>query len=250
VVLGAFLDGRQRAARAVNQVDPITATVRNVVGGPALAGGESAGFLQDLFEGGRLRRENEALRAQINAAELYSETVDRLNREIDQLRRLQGLPSTPGQRAVSADIVGFFPSDNRITLSRGRSSGIRPGMPVIAADGLVGVVQTVEDSRSQALLLHSAALKIGAMDASRNPSPTGLLQGVDSSTVSFTLFDPKAPIEVGDLIVTSGFGERIPRGLVIGRVIQVEDIAELGTRRAMVDPAVNLGLIREVKVLQ
>lgn len=220
-----------------------------MVAAPNGTGIGAANLFQDLFQGAKLRQENAALRAEINAASMYLETIERLNRELDQARKLQGLPSTPGQASVAADIVGFFPSDNRITLSVGKSKGVRPGMPVIAADGMLGVVQTVEGNRCQALLLQSAALKIGAMDASRNPPPTGLLQGVDSNTLSFTLFDPKATISVGDTIVTSGFGERIPRGLVIGKVIQVEDIAELGTRRASVDPAISMGLIREVKVL-
>jgi len=38
--------------------------------------------------------------------------------------------------------------------------------------------------------------------------------------------------------------------LVIGRVIQVEDNPELGIKRALVDPEIEIGEVREVVVLR
>jgi len=64
------------------------------------------------------------------------------------------------------------------------------------------------------------------------------------------MLDPKSPIASGDKIVTSGLSQHIPYGLVVGRVISAEDDPDYGTRRATVDPAVNVGLLREVQVLK
>jgi cell shape-determining protein MreC len=52
------------------------------------------------------------------------------------------------------------------------------------------------------------------------------------------------------VIVTSGLSPRIPYGLVIGRVISAEDDPDYGTRRATIDPALDIGTIREVQILK
>jgi len=88
------------------------------------------------------------------------------------------------------------------------------------------------------------------MDISRNPPPIGLFTGINASTLELTLYDPKAPVQIGDVIVTSGYGERIPGGIVIGKVIQVDDDEEFGTRKAMIDPSVSMGQVREVQILK
>jgi rod shape-determining protein MreC len=181
---------------------------------------------------------------------LYSEQVTRLNREVDTLREMQNLPPIPGKSNLVTEISGYFPDVNRISLPVGQGEGVRAGMPVATPAGLFAIVQTVDRHSCQALLLTSPSVKVGAMDISRDPPSTGFLKGMDSRTFSFTLFEPKSQISVGDLIVTSGFGEHIPRGLVIGRVVAVEDSPELGLKRAQVDPAVEIGEVREVMVVR
>jgi rod shape-determining protein MreC len=123
-------------------------------------------------------------------------------------------------------------------------------MPVQAPAGLVGTVQTVERDRCQVLLVTSRGLTVGALDLDRDPPPAGLLRGENSSTLAVTFEDPKAPVEIGDRIVTSGFSELIPRGIYIGRVIAVSPDEEFGMLRVRVDPAVSVGDLGEVQVLK
>jgi len=199
--------------------------------------------------GKSLRDENERLKALALSASLYSENVARLEQEIQDLRGLLALPSTPGMMSVAADIIAFLPDQNRLTLSRGSADGVRPGLAIVSPLGMLGVVQTVDKKTCQGVLLTSAAIKVGAMDASRNPPQVGLMQGYDGNRMSLVFFDPKSPVEVGDTIVTSGFGPHIPRGLVIGKVIQIQDNLEEGTRRALISPSATVGQTREVKIL-
>ncbi|MDX2065453.1 MAG: rod shape-determining protein MreC [Fimbriimonadaceae bacterium] len=253
LVLAGWGDRTQAAARTENRLDPISNGTQMLVSPVAgLARRIQVGtsdFGIGVFRGGELIRENERLRAMEASMVLYQESAGRYEAELQSLRKLMGLPSTPGRSGIAADIIGAFPAQSRITLSIGRRSGVKAGMAVISPDGLLGVVQTVEDGRCQVLLLTSPASKVGAMDVNRNPPSTGLLQGVNAGLVTLTLFDPKAPVQVGDRIVTSGYGERIPRGLIVGQVIQVEDSPSEGLRRAMILPAASLGTTREVKVL-
>ena len=254
LVIAGGLGKMQSDARAEGRLDPVSRTVQSICQPIASVSGAVVNGLGNFRSGfadvRRLESENRALRAEVAAVGLYSEQVTRLNREVDTLREMQNLPPIPGKSNLVTEISGYFPDVNRISLPVGQGEGVRAGMPVATPAGLFAIVQTVDRHSCQALLLTSPSVKVGAMDISRDPPSTGFLKGMDSRTFSFTLFEPKSQISVGDLIVTSGFGEHIPRGLVIGRVVAVEDSPELGLKRAQVDPAVEIGEVREVMVVR
>jgi rod shape-determining protein MreC len=235
-------------------MDPVTETVQTLtkpVSIPTDALFEGVGdFSFGLFKARRLAVENRRLYDRLASIALYAETTERLERDIDSLRKQLRLPSRPGKVKVPADVVGYIPRDNRLTINVGSKSGVRPGLPVVGAAGLIGTVQTVSPSTSQVLLLTSHGLTIGAIVLNRNPSPAGLLRGEDSSTLSLSFNDPKATVQIGDTIASSGLSEFIPRGIPIGRVIQVIDDEAFGERRAVVDPFVVVGELKEVTVLK
>jgi rod shape-determining protein MreC len=218
-----------------------------------LAGGiadRTNGFFTGAFEGGKLKKENESLKRQISYLSLYSENITRLEREINSLRELNNLAKTYQRDKVFADVIGYFPLEDRITLAAGTRDGIRPGMPVVSAEGLVGRVQTVADSECQALLLTSPATKIGAVSPNHNPAPAGLLVGDKSRTLTMSFQDATTPVQNGDIITTPPFSEKIPGGILIGRVISIEAMPEIGASRARVLPAANVGNLREVVIIK
>lgn len=257
-IAGAALGRFQTQARNRGQADPVTLVINQTVSpiaGPLASWSQGVGdFVGGSMNGRSLVEENERLRALARSAELYQEQLARLERDIDALRRLNQLPELAGRTRVAADVIGFFFKDNRITLNVGSRAGVQPGLAVQNADGLVGVVQSVTPTQCQVLLVTSSSLNngngIGALDISRNPPPAGLLKGENSSTMKLTFHDPKAPAQTGDVVVTTGYSEKIPRGIPLGRIIQVEDDPEYGARRAVVDPFMSPGQLREVHVLR
>lgn len=245
----------QNAARTAGRPDVFARVIQGVVNPPAaLLNGAANGvsdFSAGIFHARALKAQNQMLKSEMASAALYTETMDRLNEEIDQLRKLQNLPAIEGKEKVSADIIGFFPYENRLTISAGADKGVAVGQPVVTPDGLLGRIQVVGPNTAQVLLLSSPepTNRIGAI-AQRNPPSAGLLRGESSTTFLLEFNDPKAPVASGDLVVTSGFSEHIPRGIPIGRVIQVDDNVEFGKRQARVYPSVNIGSVREVFVLK
>lgn len=253
VVIGFALGRWQDAARTQNRLDPFSSAVQTVLSPIAQPINRGMVATADFFTGvtsvGQLRAENRQLREAQQATALYTETVTRLQTELDQLRSVVNLAPTYQRQTIVAEIVAYLPQEKRISLNRGRQHGVRPGLAVVVGQNLVGMVQTVETSRSQVLLVTSASFMVGALNGSRNPPSAGIAQGGDGNTLNFTLFEPNMPLEIGDTVLTSGFGDRIPRGIVIGRVLQRNDSIELGTRRAVLDPAVSIGTIREVRIV-
>lgn len=181
---------------------------------------------------------------------MYSETVDSLRREVEDARKLADLPQAVGRLRIAARVIGYFPQENRLTLNVGTRQQMKAGLPVVSADGLVGIVQTSDANSCQVQLLSSPPpFKIGAK-VLRNPPSVGLMHGESIDRLSVEFMDLNTPIEVGDWIVTSGFSEMIPADIPIGRVVQVRKDDEFGTRAAQVFPAVSLGRVRDVVVLR
>lgn len=252
-VAGFFLGRYQTVERNNGRVDVFGRAIGTLVRPVALMGARGANGAGDFFHGvvygGSLKRENERLRQIAAAAELYSQTLERLESEIEALRRAQGLPPPPGRLRIPAEVVGFYQHEGRITISAGLKQGVRPGLPVLSGGALFAVIQTADATTSQALLLSSPRQKLGAM-VLRNPPSAGLLRGETATAYILEFVDPAAPVQVNDVVVTSGYSQNIPRGIPIGRVVQVDDNLEFGTRRAQVYPDVLIGSVREVVVLR
>lgn len=244
----------QRSLRLRGQRTPVETGVSLLIGPPRVAmvaiGNGLGDFVAGVFHGSSLKRENALLRERLATAAMYDETTRRLEQEVDSLRRLNGMKELPGRRRILADLRGYAALENRITIGVGSAEGVKRGMPVVAAAGLLGIVQTVSAHESTALLITSAASTLGAIAPSHDPPPAGLVRGENSATLTVTFADPNAPIKMGDALVTTGYSELVPRGLLIGRVIQVNDNPEMGSRTARVYPAVQIGRVREVAVLR
>lgn len=256
--LGFALGRLQTSARNQGRIDPLSGVVQTLVNPASRALSASAGAAVDFASGiasaNRLESENRRLRQIEASTETYSADVRRLQDEIDALRGLGGWQPDGPHTKQPADVIGVFQLENRITLDVGSQQGIKRGMPVLAAEGLIGRIETVSGSTSQALLISSSAAeaRVSAIveRTPPNPPPAGLIRGEGPSALRMELADPTATVESGDLVVTSGFSPLIPRGIVIGRVVTVQDDEAFGKRTAVVFPRATLGRVREVVVVK
>lgn len=251
--IGAMLGRMQSQARDAGRLDVFSSIASRMVlpvsSGLGKGLDATGDFFAGIVRGPALRAEVRRLRAQQAQLSQYTEHVDVLEKEIDDLRRLNDLGRRPGQTRIPADVIGYTPRENRLTVSAGSAEGVAAGLAVVCPDGLLGIVSTVAPHTSQVSMLGTANLIIGAM-VGRTPPSAGLLQGAGVNSLYIDLNDPKAEVKAGDLVLTSGYSEKIPRGIIIGRVLSVDDIPELGQRRANVFPATNLGSNREVVILK
>lgn len=221
---------------------PVAAFFTNVANG-------IGDFADGIFSADDITAENRRLRSIERAAALYREQSKRYETEISRLRRMLELPEVPGKSKVPATVVGYFPFESRVTLSVGSGRGIRKGMPVVAPEGLVGTVQTVSSNACQVLLISSAQQRLVGM-VERDPAPIGFVRGLSGSAMVFEVLDAKSIVQNGDTVVTSGFSDKIPAGIPIGTVVQIEEDVAYGSKRCQVFPGVQVGSIREVFVLK
>ena len=258
MILGFAISYVQSSQRNNGRTSPLDLVVRTICQPVATVSTKTfqaiSGFFSGAIQGDKFALENERLKRQLDALSLYDDRIKDLEFQIDSLRQLEGLEKTFNRPKVLADVIYYSAIEDRITIAAGTNKGIEPGMVVVCAAGLVGRVQTVAARECQALLLTAPLFQIGATAQGYNPAPYGLIRGDDTETLILGFQSEQTPVKSGDIIVTSGFSEKlprgIPRGIVIGRVLNTETRPEVGASRAIVLPKVNPGNLREVVILK
>src|SRR4029079_4336711 len=206
-VRGAALDVTGPIASGLHEV---TATATGLVSG-------ASDYWDAASQNGELKRERRAmLRRMIEAKAILQE-----NGPLKAALPLR----TQTQGAVAAGrIVGvWFDSPRRFAiLSVGSKDGVRVGMPVRSADGLVGRIIDTGALASRVLLVSDRA----------NIVPARLLrggmavisQGRGDGTIDVRPLEVgRNPFKRGDIIITSGTGGLYPPLVPIGRVVRLDD---------------------------
>jgi rod shape-determining protein MreC len=163
----------------------------------------------------RLAYDNARLKEQVHRLE-QQEVENRDLRRLLQLRE-----ATPGD-TVSAQVVGkdfteFF-RVTRVVLDRG-SRNVRPHMPVIAPDGVVGAVMHVTGDAVDVQLAVDAQFGIDVED--ERTHARGFVRGTGDPAryaCKVEMVDSRDEVEIGDLLVTSGKGKWFPKGLPVARI--------------------------------
>lgn len=208
---------------------------------------ESYVYLVDVkADNERLAYENARLHEQVHRLE-QKETENRELRRLLQLRE-----SLPGD-LVSAQVVGkdfteFF-RVTRVVLDRG-SRNIRPHMPVVSPDGVVGSVLRVAGDAIDVQLSVDAAFGIDVID--ERTQARGFVRGTgDPSKYACKVenVDSRDEVEIGDLLVTSGKGKWFPKGLPVARVTKVVKREPGRDQEIEATPTVNFSRLDAVLIL-
>ena len=112
-------------------------------------------------------------------------------------------------------------------VSTGARDGIRIGMPVRSADGLVGRIIDVGQLASRVLLVSDRTSIVPAR-LLRNGIPV-IAQGRGDGTVEVRPLEVgRNPFKPGDLIITSGTGGLYPPLVPVARVVKLKDDGAIG----------------------
>ena len=138
-----------------------------------------------------------------------------------------------------------------LMIDRGTSSGVQKDMPVITDDGVVGYVARAGVSWAKVVTICEAASSVGAVVD--RTGEAGLISGsyqlAADSLLRMTYLAADSDIAVGDRIVTSGYGNVYPRGLIIGYVESVENDPNTQSVTATVKLAARLDELDRVMVV-
>lgn len=151
---------------------------------------------------------------------------------------------------IPARIIAKDPTNwrNSIIIDKGYNSGIKKNMYLISSQGLVGRICEVGRSLSKAILLTDPDFKVAAI-CQRNREEM-IIVGSGRRQCNMKYLSQDADIQEKDIILTSGVGGFCPKGILIGEVSGVSKSRNGFTIEAFLKPAVKLGQLEEVLVLE
>ena len=206
-------------------------------------------------EGRTSRARFRALQAERDSAALAAASLAELRAENQQLRALLALPARTTFTTIPAEVLHQAgPTEGRtLLLGLGRASGVRVGDPVVAADGLLGVLFNVGTRTTVALTWAHPDFRVSAV--TEDGSVLGIVapSGETEASEAFLEFRGVAyrdTVAAGTVVMTSGLGGVYPRGIPVGRVAGVRS-EQLGWERIYrLTPMANPGHVSHVLVLR
>ena len=165
--------------------------------------------VSDVVNITKVKSENRKLR-EVNA-ELMLE-VNKLREygiQNEELKNLLKLKDSVNYPLIPAEIVSksFSKIQGTIIVNAGGKNGVKPGMPVINDQGLIGIVYNVSDDYSIARTLRNFDMKITVKD--QRSRIDGIMKWDGESLVIINV--PKTyDVEPGDRIITSDLSSIVP----------------------------------------
>ena len=197
----------------------------------------------------RLQQERDALLAERAQLAVSVNTVKELARENTELRVLMQLKTRPGQQTVHAALLyqGHDWFAQRITLDEGAGAGLRTGLPVVDATGLVGQVSRVYPNSSDVTLVSSPE-QLTPVFIERT-GKRGLTAGSGQGQLELRYMPAQTDIRAGDRLLTSGIDRVYPAGIPVARVSRVSRSQTTPYLRVDCLPLAGLDRSRAVLVL-
>ena len=192
-------------------------------------------------ENKKLLRINAELMLQVNRLREYGIQ----NMELKNLLELKDAtkyPLIPGT-VVSKTLTT---SQSTITLNVGKNDGVKPGMPVITDQGLVGIVYDTSDDFCIVRTLINIDVKITVKD--ERSRIDGIMKWNGDNLVIINV--PKTfDVKPGDRIITSEISSIVPVPLPIGVVTDLTNVSTGIFNEAKVQPFVDFNKVENVFVL-
>ena len=203
-----------------------------------------------------LRLENRRLQERNQLLEVENAQLQDVRVQNQQLTTLLEVKSTLDYQTVAAEVISrqVTQYERVISLNQGSDAGITVQDVVVAGGGaLVGQVIEVGGNYSRVLLISDTrSTVIGLIETSR---ATGDVQGQLGGALVMTKIPSTDELAVDDTVVTAGIdlGNGIrspfPKGLVIGRVVDVDRDPNAVVQTAFVDAAARLDKLEYVLVI-
>jgi len=180
------------------------------------------GATEQIASSSSLMAENEKLKAEALLMQRRLQKLAMLTEQNVRLRELLNSAALVDDKVIVAELIGLDPNPftHRILIDKGEKDGVFMGQPVLDASGLMGQVVEVLPYAARVLLLtdvtHSIPVQVNRNGLRAIAVGTGNPDYLELRHVAET-----ADVKAGDLLVSSGLGQRFPSGYPVAQVTEV-----------------------------
>lgn len=202
-------------------------------------------------ERSQLHEENQRLKREVVwlKANLANQTV--LEAEYRRLKRLFESTATRSRPVIIAEVLDsqIDASKHQIEINKGKATAVFEGQVVIDENGVVGQVTSATNNAAIVSLITDERQLIPVF-VERNRLRMIARGTGDLSELDMEFVNKKADVRVGDKIVTSGLGNRYPRGYSIGVITEVNASPTNEFMQVHAKPLAALDKVLEVLLVQ
>lgn len=141
-------------------------------------------------------------------------------------------------------------AENYLILDKGDSDSIHVGMAVADQNGVIGLVSKVSSHFSQVISVLNPKLQLSA--CLKNSDAAGSLVWTGESPLLARLenLPRNVPYEIGDTVITSGLGGSFPRGILVGKIVEVSPSKNNNFLSFQIELFTHFDRINDVYVIQ
>ncbi len=172
-----------------------------------------------------LQEENDRLRRDVDELLMERNVLRERAMSTDRLEKLLAFTPPAGWQRVGARVIARRMGPNALletlVLDKGSIHGAAADQPVVTPQGVLGRVLRAGFTASTVLLVDDANSRIPVLGQKYRSA--GVLAGHGAGReLELKYVNLNAPIEPGELLVTSGLAGTFPKGLPVARVLRVE----------------------------
>lgn len=215
------------------------------------AGNRVGGVLDFFGSISELKKENSRLLKENNilAKEVAGLSIEKRENEILR-EQLELMPKEKFDLA-SSFVIGHDPkgAESWLMIDKGRDAGLESGMSVIVSDGImIGKIEEVYSNSAKVGTLSDPQSHINAMDL--ETGSRGIVRGEYGLGIIMDMVSQSDNLNDGDTVVTSGLGNNIPKGLLIGKIKEMQVSKDKLFQQALVVPRVDYSDLEVVFVVK
>ncbi len=169
-----------------------------------------------------LVEENARLKARSLILEQKIQKLASLNAENVRLRELLNSSRLVNEKVVVAELIGIDPDPTikQVLVNKGELDGVYVGQPLLDATGVMGQVIQTSPFTSRVILITDTSSRI-PVQVNRNGYRAIAAGAAQGTELELQHVPATAEITEGDLLVSSGMGQRYPVGFPVAKVTEV-----------------------------
>ncbi|NQT90289.1 MAG: rod shape-determining protein MreC [Candidatus Omnitrophica bacterium] len=203
-----------------------------------------------LIHSKKLIKEHASLRKTVDILTQQLVGYKEIETENSRLRKMLEFKERSPLKFKAAGIIGRDSSNlsDTIMIDQGTSAGVKKETVVVAEAGLIGHVIEASSGISRVMLITDANSRVSAV-VSRSRQ-MGVVYGTSTAVCELRYLSLDADVKPGDEVMTSGFSQIYPKGLLIGAVIKVEKEPTGLSLIALLKPSVDISATEEVLCIE
>lgn len=198
------------------------------------------GILTDFKDLVKAKKENILLKTELQKMQSYYIQTLNIHQENKDLKQALNFVKDKSTNYRVAQVIGWSHQifNNNVIIDAGNNRQIREGNMVVGNIGVIGRIEHVDEDKARIILINDSTSRIPVMISKARVR--GILVGNNSNLMEIIYGSKGKEIEVGDLVYTSGDGDTLPPGLLIGRIKKVDNNTILVS---MVEDITNLNFV-------